>query len=83
MSIAEQIQNGIHGLPEPLLQEVLDFIGYLEVRHGLIKPEVGNDGQENTGQTAAQSIATFRGSGKGGGAGRLLATRRADREREV
>jgi hypothetical protein len=83
MNVAEKIQDEIYGLPEPLQQEVLDFIGYLEVRHGLIKPKVGRDGQRNAAQTAVQSVAAFRGSGKGGGVERLLATRRADREREV
>ncbi|MEO5354967.1 MAG: DUF2281 domain-containing protein [Magnetococcus sp. XQGC-1] len=83
MNVVEKIQNEVYGLPEPLQQEVLDFIGYLEARHGLIKPKVGHDGQRNVAQAAVQSVAAFRGSGKGGGTKRLLATRRADREQEV
>jgi Protein of unknown function (DUF2281) len=32
---ADRIYDRASKLPEPLAQEVLDFIGYLEVRHGL------------------------------------------------
>ena len=35
MSTAEQIMREIQKLPEPLVQEVLDFIGYIELKHGL------------------------------------------------
>ena len=35
MSTAEQIMREIQKLPEPLAQEVLDFIGYIELKHGL------------------------------------------------
>lgn len=35
MSTAEQIMREIQKLPEPLIQEVLDFIGYIELKHGL------------------------------------------------
>jgi|PlaIllAssembly_1097288.scaffolds.fasta_scaffold543503_2 hypothetical protein len=34
-STADRIFDQVSRLPEPLAQEVLDFIGYLEVRHGL------------------------------------------------
>jgi uncharacterized protein DUF2281 len=35
MSTAEKIMREIQKLPEPLAQEVLDFIGYIELKHGL------------------------------------------------
>ncbi|MBA3612800.1 MAG: hypothetical protein H0W49_07765 [Nitrospirales bacterium] len=35
MSTAEQIMREIEKLPESLAQEVLDFIGYIELKHGL------------------------------------------------
>ncbi|MFB6260068.1 MAG: DUF2281 domain-containing protein [Thiohalorhabdaceae bacterium] len=35
MSIADRIYEEVRRLPEPLTQEVLDFIGYLEAKHGL------------------------------------------------
>lgn len=35
MNIAEVICREAHRLPEPLAREVLDFIGYLEAKHGL------------------------------------------------
>lgn len=35
MSTAEQIMREIQKLPESLVQEVLDFIGYIELKHGL------------------------------------------------
>ncbi|MBF0425467.1 MAG: DUF2281 domain-containing protein [Magnetococcales bacterium] len=34
-NLAEKIQDELRRLPEPLIQEVLDFIGYLAYRHGL------------------------------------------------
>ncbi len=83
MNLAEKIQSGIHRLPEPLVQEVLDFIGYLEFRHQLMEPNIRRHGQRNGDQMAVQSIAAFRGSGQGGGTERLLADRQADFEQEV
>ena len=35
MSTAEQIMREIQKLPEPLAREVLDFIEYIELKHGL------------------------------------------------
>ncbi len=35
MSTAEQIIREIQKLPDPLAKEVLDFIGYIELKHGL------------------------------------------------
>jgi hypothetical protein len=35
MSVAEQIYLEAKRLPEPIAREVLDFIGYLEAKHGL------------------------------------------------
>lgn len=35
MNTVEKIQEEVGRLPEPLAREVLDFIGYLEYRHGL------------------------------------------------
>lgn len=35
MDIAEKIYQEARRLPEPLAREVLDFIGYLETKHGL------------------------------------------------
>ncbi|MGD9852154.1 MAG: DUF2281 domain-containing protein [Nitrospirales bacterium] len=31
----EQIMRDIQKLPEPLVREVLDFIAYIELKHGL------------------------------------------------
>ena len=82
MDLAEKIQSGIHRLPEPLVQEVLNFIGYLEFRYGMKESEIIRDGPRNDA-AAARSIAAFRGSGKGGGTTRLLADRQHDREQEA
>lgn len=35
MNLADQIYQEVRRLPEPLAQEVFDFIGYLEAKHGL------------------------------------------------
>ncbi len=35
MTLAKEIVAEIERLPEPLAREVLDFIEYLEVKHGL------------------------------------------------
>ncbi|MBF0180819.1 MAG: hypothetical protein HQM03_12425 [Magnetococcales bacterium] len=35
MDMADRIHNEVRRLPDLLAQEVLDFIGYLEYRHGL------------------------------------------------
>ena len=35
MSTAERIFNAAQKLPDPLAQEVLDFIEYIELKHGL------------------------------------------------
>jgi len=43
MNTVERIQQEVRRLPEPLAREVLDFIGYLEYRHGLH----GNSGVED------------------------------------
>ncbi|MEO5369201.1 MAG: DUF2281 domain-containing protein [Magnetococcus sp. DMHC-1] len=43
MSLTERIHREVSHLPEPLIQEVLDFIGYLEYRYGLRK-DAGEDG---------------------------------------
>ncbi len=43
MELADKIHQEAQRLPEPLAREVLDFIGYLEHRHGLAQkdaPEV-------------------------------------------
>ena len=36
-NLSERVQHEIGQLPVPLVQEVLDFIGYLDHRHGLDK----------------------------------------------
>ena len=36
-NLSERVQYEIRQLPAPLIQEVLDFIGYLAHRHGLDK----------------------------------------------
>jgi hypothetical protein len=35
MTTAEKIIQEVQRLPEPLAREVLDFIGYIEFKHGL------------------------------------------------
>ena len=42
MKIAEKIYYEAQRLPEHLAQEVLDFIGYIELKHGL-KNELDDD----------------------------------------
>ena len=79
--LAEKVQHQLCRLPEPLLLEVLDFIGYLEYRHGHMMET--NDGQNSTNTVAEQSVTAFRGSGRGGGTKRLLAERRTDLGREA
>lgn len=80
MDLAERVQHGIRRLPEPLVLEVLDFIGYLEHRHGLTERDVPGD-EHCAG--ISQAISSFRGSGKGGGTARLLVERRSDLGREA
>lgn len=38
-NLSERVQYEIRQLPAPLVQEVLDFIGYLAHRHGLDKAD--------------------------------------------
>ncbi len=40
MSTAEKIYHEVKRLPEPLAREVLDFIEYIELKHGLIDSQV-------------------------------------------
>jgi len=35
MATAQKIYEEVLKLPEPLAKEVLDFIGYIEMKHGL------------------------------------------------
>lgn len=42
MDIAEEIYWEARRLPEPIAREVLDFIGYLELKHGLDDATVQN-----------------------------------------
>lgn len=82
MDPAEKVQHELRRLPEPLIQEVLDFIGYLGYRHGLTDPDVPRN-QHNVESMAERAVAAFRGSGKGGGTERLLAERQNDLGREA
>ncbi|MEO5377838.1 MAG: DUF2281 domain-containing protein [Magnetococcus sp. DMHC-6] len=83
INLAEKIQNKIDRLPEPLIQEVLKFINFLEFRHGFMEPNINKKEQQNCNQIAIQTIAAFRGSGKGGGTKRLLADRQIDLDLEA
>lgn len=78
LNLAERIHNEVRRLPDALAQEVLDFIGHLEFRHGLLEPN-----HEDQRYHMAESIVAFRGSGKGGGTARLLKERQTDLLREV
>ncbi len=78
MDLAEKIQHEVRRLPESLAREVLEFIGYLEYRHGGRATPAGRD-EAGFGQ----AVASFRGSGKGGGTERMLAERRTDLVREI
>ena len=49
MSIADHIYEEVQRLPEPLAQEVFDFIGYLEAKHGLREQKRGNDPESELG----------------------------------
>lgn len=42
MDIAEKIYKEASRLPEHLAREVLDFIGYIEKKHGLQDKEIQN-----------------------------------------
>ncbi|MBF0436944.1 MAG: hypothetical protein HQL77_16445 [Magnetococcales bacterium] len=81
-NLAERIQDQMSRLPEPLMLEVLDFIGYLEHRYGLVGPDVLRS-RHAVQCTTEQAIAAFRGSGKGGGTERLLSERRSDLGQEA
>ncbi|MBF0131204.1 MAG: hypothetical protein HQL75_01285 [Magnetococcales bacterium] len=82
MDLAEKVQHELRRLPEPLIQEVLDFIGYLGYRHGLTDPDVLRN-RHSVESMAGQTVAAFRGSGKGGGTESLLTERRSDLGREA
>ncbi|MBF0110557.1 MAG: DUF2281 domain-containing protein [Magnetococcales bacterium] len=82
MDLSEKVHDAISQLPEPLIQEVLDFIGLLSTRHHLSErtPHDENPRQRKEIMTE-QTLASFHGSGKGGSTARLLAERRTDLER--
>lgn len=42
MNITEQICEEVRNLPEELAREVLDFIGYLEMKHQLVAGQLQN-----------------------------------------
>lgn len=42
MNTAEKIHQEASRLPEHLAKEVLDFIEYIELKHGLQEPEIQN-----------------------------------------
>ncbi|MBF0311733.1 MAG: DUF2281 domain-containing protein [Magnetococcales bacterium] len=83
MNLAEEIQQELRRLPEPLAREVLDFIGYLEFRHGLTKSTTTGNLWQDGASSVAETLAAFRGSGKGGTTKRLLIDRQQDREQEA
>ena len=41
VSTAEKIYHEVKRLPEPLAREVLDFIEYIELKHGLRDSQIG------------------------------------------
>ncbi|MBF0421247.1 MAG: DUF2281 domain-containing protein [Magnetococcales bacterium] len=82
MDPAEKVQHELRRLPESLIQEVLDFIGYLGYRYGLTDPDIPRN-RHSVESMAEQAVAAFRGSGKGGGTERLLTERKNDLEREA
>lgn len=43
MNTAERIIEEVRALPEFELREVLDFVGYLKSRHGLVSVPAAND----------------------------------------
>lgn len=42
MEVIEKIQEEIQHLPEHLVQEVLYFIQYLEIKHAIKSPDIEN-----------------------------------------
>ncbi|MBD2501417.1 DUF2281 domain-containing protein [Anabaena azotica] len=62
MSIKEQITQELERLPEPLLQEILDFVQFIQAKHQKIKPVVAE--HTLTGSTA-QDLLEFVGSWEG------------------
>ena len=54
MNIADRIYQEVRRLPEPLTREVLDFIGYLEAKHGL--KESGVEGLKEAQTPAMDAV---------------------------
>lgn len=71
MTIKEQITQELEKLPEPLLQEILDFVQFLQTKHQPIGISVSNQPEQAliaehtlTGSTA-QDLLEFVGSWSG------------------
>lgn len=62
MSIKEQIAQELETLSEPLLQEVLDFVQFVQAKHQKIKPVTAE--HTLTGSTA-EDLLEFVGSWEG------------------
>jgi len=74
--LQDRLAEEIRKIPEARLAEVFDFVHYF--RLGLEAA-----GQAPIPDSDKDPIAAFCGSGRGGGVERLLADRRADRDREL
>ncbi len=75
MGATERIAKLIESLPEREVAEILDFAEFLAMRHQ-------EESQPASTLTTVDSIAAFRGNGRGGSVERLLAERRADSQHE-
>lgn len=75
MGATERITKLIESLPEREVAEILDFAEFLATRHR-------EEPRPASAATIADSIAAFRGQGRGGSVERLLAERRADSQHE-
>ena len=75
----KRLMDEIRKIPEPRLAEVYEFIHFF--RLGVQAGEPVETGKPGLSQ--ADMVNTFRGSGGGGGAARLISDRKADLSRET
>lgn len=78
--LQERVIEEIRQIPESRLPEIFDILHFF--RLGIQSAESTGKTPISTFQQDTDSIAAFRGKGRGGASERLLAERQADRERE-
>jgi hypothetical protein len=67
MSIKEQINQELEKLPEPVLQEILDFIQFLQAKHQSVNTQVSQPliAEHNFTNSTADDLLEFVGSWEG------------------